>query len=93
MISNLLNNKVTVALCKVKTNFRWFNLHELGDVDSDSSYEGGDDVGKGPAVLALDLAVVVRTTDRQVSLKTHADDQIYAGTDTDPGTKNNIINN
>ena len=90
MISNLLNNKVTVALCKVKTNFRWFNLHELGDVDSDSSNECGDDVGKGPAVLALDLAVVVRTTDRQVPLKTHADYEIYAGTDTDPEEKKRV---
>ena len=93
MVTNLLDNKVTVALCKVKTNFRWFNLHELGDVDSESSNEGGDDVGKGPAVLALDLAVVVRTADRQVTLKTHTDYQIYAGTHTDPGTKYNMINN
>ena len=69
---------------EVKTKLSWLDLHELGDVDSDSCNQGGYDVDQGPAVLSLDLAVVVRATDSQVTLEADTDDEVDTGADTDP---------
>ena len=81
---NLLNNKVTVAVGEVKTKLGRLDLHELGDVDGNSCNQGGYDVDQGPVVLSLDLAVVVRATDSQVTLEADTDDEVDTGADTDP---------
>ena len=85
LFGDLLDNHTTVAVREVKAEFSRLNLHELGDVDCNCCKQGGDDVGQGPVVLALDLAVVVRATDSQVTLKPNTDDQINTGADTHPG--------
>ena len=91
ILLDLLNNYTTGALREIKAEFSRLNFHELGDIDCNCCKQGRDDVGQGPVVLALDLAVVVRAADSQVTLKPNTDDQINTGADTHPG--NTIVSN
>ena len=72
---------------EVNTILHCLHLKELGDVDCQSSQQGGEDVDDDPVAPALHLPVVVRSTDSQVPLHTHSYDQVDTGTHTYPGGK------
>jgi hypothetical protein len=63
------------------------NLQELGHIDHHSTGQSWEDVHEGPVAPSLDLSVVVRSTDSQVSLNTNSYDQVDTGTETDPATQ------
>ena len=69
---------------EVNTILHCLHLKELGDVDCQSSQQGGEDVDDDPVAPALDLPVVVRSTDSQISLHTDTNDEEDAAADAHP---------
>ena len=62
----------------------YFNLKELSDIDGDSHQKGGEDVHDDPVAPALDLPVVMRSTDSEISLHTDTNDEEDAAADAHP---------
>ena len=81
---NLLVNNSTTTIGEILAEAERLNFQELGGVDCQSCYQGWDDVHDDPVAPALDLPVVVRSTDSQISLHTDTNNEEDAATDAHP---------
>ena len=82
--NNLLVNNSTTTIGEILAEAERLNFQELGGVDCQSCYQGWDDVHDDPVAPALDLPVVVRSTDSQISLHTDTNNEEDAATDAHP---------
>ena len=74
-------------MSEVNTVLSSLNLKEFCDIDRKSGQQGGEDVDDDPVAPALHLPVVVRSTDSQVPLHPHGNDQVDTRAHADPGFK------
>ena len=87
MKEDLLRNNTAATVSEVNTVLSSLNLKEFGDIDRKSGQQGGEDVDDDPVAPALHLPVVVRSTDSQVPLHPHGNDQVDTRAHADPGFK------
>ena len=74
----------TATVSVVHTDLWETDLEELCNIDEESSQEGREEIAEDTTGAGLDLSVVVRPTDGQVSLNTNCYDEEDAQTQHDP---------